>query len=105
MWGVPGSHKTPTSRFFKAYTNENGKRSTYFEPAKQLEYDLTGSVPLDAEKGTVVLLHGDFVHYSFANTSNQQRHAYTIHLIETKDHVYEDDNWLQRFDIPFRQLY
>ena len=104
MWGVPGSHKTKTNYFMRLRYN-NGKKYTIFEPSEKPEYDINNAVPLDAEKGSVVLLHGDFVHFSHANVSDKQRHAYTLHLIETKDHTYAEDCWLQRKDIPFQYLY
>ena len=33
-------------------------------------------------KGSVVLLHGDFVHFSKDNISGKSRHAYTMHFVE-----------------------
>jgi len=105
LWGVPGSHKTPTTYFMKIKKDSNGKTVVYYDPPEKPQYDLSNSVPLEAEKGTVVLLHGDFVHFSYPNTSGMQRHAYTIHLVEGRNHTWESDNWLQRKSIPFNFLY
>ena len=104
MWGVPGSHKTPTNWFLKL-KSAHGKRYTVYEPAEKPEYDINKAVKLDVEKGSIILLHGDFVHFSHANKSEKQRHAYTLHLVESQDHVYEADNWLQRKELPFRYMY
>lgn len=103
MYAVPGSHKNPTNYFMKL-KNENGRNTAVFDPLEKPEHNLTGAVPLEAEKGTVVLLHGDLVHFSHANYSNDQRHAYTIHVVESKNHLWEPDNWIQRSKNPFKQM-
>jgi phytanoyl-CoA hydroxylase len=106
MWGVPGSHKTPTNYFLKRGKDEKtGKTITYYEPKEAPKYDITNSLPLEVEKGSVVLLHGDFVHYSHPNTSPYQRHAYTLHLVESRGHHWDKSNWLERKDLPFNFLY
>ncbi len=46
-------------------------------------------------KGGVLLLHGLNVHMSYANDSPNSRHAYIIHVVESKDVVYDHLNWLQ----------
>ncbi len=62
---------------------------------------MEGGVCLDVPAGSLVVLHGALVHYSFANLSAQQRHAYTLHVIEGPEHAeWAKDNWLQR-DTPF----
>lgn len=104
MWGVPGSHKTPTNYFLKIKTDKDGNVTSYYDPPEAPKYDLTNGVPLEVEKGSVVLLHGDFVHYSENNTSPYQRHAYTLHVVESRNHQWEKDNWLQRKDIPYNFL-
>jgi phytanoyl-CoA hydroxylase len=104
MGGVPGSHKTPTNWFLKL-KDLNGKKYTVYEPEEKPVYDTNKAVKLEVEKGSIILLNGDFVHFSYANKSEKQRHAYTLHLIEGQDHVYENDNWLQRKDMPFKYMY
>lgn len=105
MWGVPNSHKTPTNYFMKLVTDSNGKQKTIYEPVEPPKYDISAPIPLEAEKGSIIVLHGDFVHFSHANRSNLQRHAYTLHLVESRNHTWEADNWLQRKDMPFKFLY
>ena len=59
-------------------------------------------VPIEAETGTVVLLHGALPHRSEANRSPRSRQAYTVHLL-APDAPYPADNWLQRPDaLPLR---
>jgi len=105
MWGVPGSHKTNNNYFMKLEKDSSGTPNLHFGPDLKPKYDLTNAVPLEAEKGSVVLLHGDFVHFSHPNTSGSQRHAYTLHLVEGRNHTWESDNWIQRKSIPFNFLY
>ena len=63
-------------------------------------YPTEGLVPLEAPKGTLVLIHGLLPHYSGPNRSERSRHAYTIHAIERQAR-YPADNWLQRSpDLP-----
>ncbi len=59
-------------------------------------------VPLPAAKGTLIVLHGTFPHWSAPNTSPRSRHAYTLHVIDGQAE-YLADNWLQRSpDLPLR---
>lgn len=84
---------------------ENNKEHLYYDPKEAPQYDIKNAVAIEAKKGDIVLLHGDFVHYSYDNVSNLQRHAYTLHLVESREHYWEKDNWIVRRDMPFRFLY
>ena len=57
-------------------------------PEDQLE-------PLEARKGSLIVLHGLLPHKSLANLSAKSRHAYTLHAIGG-DCCYPVDNWLRR---------
>ena len=103
MYGVPKSHLEPTTYFSKLYKDKDGKRQTRYNMSNPPDYDITNSKPLEAKKGSVIILHGDFVHYSSANKSDRCRHAYTLHVVERGgEYIWEEDNWLQRKDIPFK---
>ena len=106
LWGVPGSHKQKTTHFMK---RNKEATETYFEekdPNKTKSYDVENGVPLEVPKGSVVVLHGDFVHYSKDNRSNERRHAYTMHFVETEKTVWDEGNWLQRGgNLPFRSYF
>ena len=52
-------------------------------------------VPVEADPGTLVILHGRLPHLSGPNHSSHPRHAYTLHLIDG-DARYPTDNWLKR---------
>jgi len=103
LYGVPGSHKTKTDYFMKLVKDKDGRERTIYNKEKQI-YSTEGAVSLEAKQGDVILLHGDFVHFSYKNESDKRRHAYTIHIVEGKDGFeWEKDNWLQRED-GFRKI-
>ena len=64
-------------------------------------YPAEGLVPLEAARGTLVLLDGALPHRSGPNRSDKPRHAYTLHAIDRRAR-YLDDNWLQRPSLPLR---
>lgn len=102
LWAVPGSHKLGNkSRYIRT---EDGK--TKFDPPQQVLSD-EGAVPVECERGTLVMLHGDLVHFSKDNKSDKSRHAFTLHTVETgRNVVYPATNWLQREDrSPFPTLF
>ena len=108
MWAVPGSHKKPVTRMFNYYGREKGCTLENDEP-----YDITGAVPIEVTKGTLVLLHGGLVHYSGHNHSDKSRHAYTLHIVD-QEAKYLETNWLRRenpefpffdFEEQSRQIY
>ena len=90
MWALPGGHLLPVrKRFVRA---GDGTAFEVFDPEP---YPTDGEVPLEATKGTLVLLHGLLPHRSDANRSDRPRDAYTIHVVEGGAR-YPEDNWLQR---------
>jgi phytanoyl-CoA hydroxylase len=58
-------------------------------------------VPIEARRGSLVVLHGLLPHGSSTNRSSRPRQAYTLHLIDGRA-SYASDNWLQRPDLPLR---
>jgi len=100
LWAIPGGHKAGLkSRFLRA--DGGGTRFETFDdspwPAEKL-------VPLEVEKGTLIVLHPLLPHLSRANLSSKSRHAYTLHVIDASAD-YPKENWLQRSpDMPLRGL-
>ena len=96
MWAAPGGHKSPLRQRFR---DIDGKLAM-----EELDPTPLGDVtmPLEATKGTLVLLHGRLPHYSCANTSDKSRQAYAFHVIDGES-KYPEDNWLQRdVSLPMR---
>ena len=95
---IRGGHRLGLkSRFVRAPCG-----GTKFEVLDDGQWPDDEVVPLEASKGTLILLHGLLPHMSRANRSPNSRHAYTLHVIEGDCH-YPGDNWLQRAaDMPLR---
>ena len=93
----PGGHRRPLASRFRrdGYT-------TRLEQLDSTPLPTEGLVPLEAEAGDLVVLHGQLPHRSAANRSPRSRQAYTLHLIDGAA-TYSADNWLQRApDKPLR---
>lgn len=77
---------------------------TYDKPAPTYPISNFTSVPI--KKGSCILIHSQVVHRSEPNRSDKSRHAYTFHVIETKNTKYSEQNWLQSpKDSSFPVLY
>jgi phytanoyl-CoA hydroxylase len=91
LWAIPGGHNLGLkSRWIR--DAEGGMKFDVFDSSPWPEDRL---VPLEVEKGTLIVLNGLLPHKSLANRSTKSRHAYTLHVISSDCH-YPKDNWLQR---------
>ncbi len=97
LWAEPGGHKGPLrSRFVR-----DGDK-TEMVTLDPTPLPTEGLVPLEVERGSLVLLHGLMPHWSAPNRSTTSRHAYALHVIDG-DTVYSGNNWLERAeDMPLR---
>ena len=103
LWAVPGSHRWGMKRRFRR--RDPPEEGTEFEPKEPINWDLTGAIPLEIRKGSLVLIHHSLVHYSCANNSPNPRHAYSIHIVDGKEGIlYPKDNWLQKTNGPFNKI-
>ena len=99
LWCLPGQHRLPPKERFRR--NADGT-ATYMEHLDPTPFPTDEGIPLEATKGTLVVLHGLLPHWSAPNTSSTSRHAYTLHVIDGTAE-YAADNWLQRADdMPLR---
>ena len=96
MWALPCGHRMPV-KYRNRLTAD--RKSTFNEIFDSTPYPTTGLVPLEAPRGTLILLNGTLPHRSGPNTSDKPRHAYTIHAIDGTA-SYPSDNWLQRSSLP-----
>lgn len=99
MWALPGGHRLGLKRRFRRF----GDTVVFDElDPNPLPLPPEGYAPLEAPKGTLVLLDGLLPHWSAANSSSKSRVAYSLHVIDGAAH-YPDDNWLRRSpDLPLR---
>jgi phytanoyl-CoA hydroxylase len=98
MWALPGGHRLPVRA--RSRLNET-RTATVLEVLDPEPYPTEGLVPIEAERGTLVLLHGALPHRSGPNRSDKPRHAYTFHAIDGRAR-YLDDNWLSRAALRLR---
>jgi phytanoyl-CoA hydroxylase len=97
LWALPGGHRLGLKKRF--VRNAPGVE---FRVLDNTPWPDTGLVPLEAPKGTLVLLHGRLPHQSGPNRSSRSRHAYSVHIIDATSN-YPADNWLQRgSSLPLR---
>jgi len=98
LWALPGGHR----QGLKSRWRRTREGEMQFETFSKEPWPTDGLVPLEVQKGTLILLHGLLPHCSFENRSPRSRHAYTLHLIGASAH-YPADNWLQRSpEMPLR---
>ncbi len=99
LWAHPGGHRIPVKSRYRMTADG---AEAYMETLDDTPYATDDLVPLEAEAGTLVLLHGTLPHWSAPNTSDHSRHAYTLHVIDGVAD-YPADNWLRRTaDLPLR---
>ena len=99
LWALPGLHHLPPKERFRR--SPDG-RTAHNETLDSTPYPTDGAIPLEATRGTLVVLHGLLPHWSAPNRSDRSRHAYALHVIDGSAD-YPDDNWLQRGpDLPLR---
>ncbi|WP_218940209.1 phytanoyl-CoA dioxygenase family protein [Denitrobaculum tricleocarpae] len=97
LWAMPGRHKDPIRQRFRRA--EGAMVTDVLDPAP---WSAENAVPLEAKKGTLIVLHGQLPHLSGPNHSPISRQAYTLHVIDGTCR-YLEDNWLQRpADMPLR---
>jgi phytanoyl-CoA hydroxylase len=94
LWAAPGGHRTSLRKLFKRLP-AGGTEFEVLDPTPLPDPHGGALVPLEAAKGTLVVLDGRLPHWSDVNRSEQSRHAYSVHVIDpTAD--YPEWNWLQR---------
>lgn len=98
LWALPGGHRISVKS--RSRLNES-RTATMTDIFDSTPYPTDGLVPLEAARGTLVLLNGSLPHLSGPNTSEKPRHAYTVHVIDGTAN-YPADNWLQRPHLPMR---
>ncbi|HEV8297156.1 MAG TPA: phytanoyl-CoA dioxygenase family protein [Acidimicrobiales bacterium] len=93
MWALPGGHRLPVKSRFRR--SAAGASATTMDVYDATPYPTDGLVPLEAARGTLILLDSLLPHLSGPNRSDHPRHAYTLHVIDGTA-TYPADNWLQR---------
>ena len=98
---LPGGHRSEPIR--QRFRREGS--STTMDVLDDTPYPLEEFIPLEAQRGTLIVFDGLLPHFSEHNRSEKPRHAYTTHVIDGAAD-YLSDNWLQRGgELPLRPLY
>lgn len=92
---IPGSHKGKLERrWVRAQSKrEDGMLLEWTSPPKEYDEDLF--VPVPAQPGDLVIIHGLVVHRSARNTSSKRRLIYTFHAYDKAKSTYLSDGWCQ----------
>ncbi|XP_068191392.1 phytanoyl-CoA dioxygenase domain-containing protein 1-like [Antennarius striatus] len=91
LWFIPGSHTCGVSRRMVRSPPGSFPRTAFV--GREPEYEEERFIPAPVKKGGAILIHGEVVHRSAANTSQDSRQVYTFHLMESKDTQWSPDNW------------
>lgn len=100
LMALAGGHRGPLRQRFRRAGDLAGE-AMVTDALDGTPWPDTPPVPIEATRGTLVVLHGLLPHASTPNRSSRPRHAYALHLIDGAAE-YAADNWLQRPDLPLR---
>ncbi len=92
LWVVPGGHLT-TLR--KRFVKNDSNKQTFTITLDESPLPEEGMIPVEMQKGSLLLIHSLLPHKSLANHSLKSRIAYTFHIIDQTSE-YPSSNWLQR---------
>lgn len=88
LWALPGGHKGPLKERFVV---QKGKPQ--FSAQRRVRWPAKEFIPLLAQAGDCIVLHGLLPHSSEQNRSLRTRFAYTLHFVDGVSY-YPKDNWL-----------
>lgn len=95
LWVIPRGHQSP----LKARYAKNQEGKLIYSILEEEPWDLESMIPLEVQKGSLIILHGRLPHMSLANHSSNPRQAYSLHWVSQSAH-YLESNWL-----PLQSLY
>ncbi|MBL4869606.1 MAG: phytanoyl-CoA dioxygenase family protein [Robiginitomaculum sp.] len=93
LWVERGGHNSPLRGIFMRQDENTHMQEIDKTPWPSLE----NAEPLEVKAGTLVCFHGHLPHFSAPNTSQNPRHAYTLHVTDGLA-LYSHKNWIQRDD-------
>uniref|UniRef100_A0A673AHZ8 Phytanoyl-CoA dioxygenase domain-containing protein 1 n=1 Tax=Sphaeramia orbicularis TaxID=375764 RepID=A0A673AHZ8_9TELE len=90
LWFIPGTQNSGISR--RMVRTPKGTYPLTDFIGREQPYDEDKFVAAPVKKGGVVLIHGEVVHRSAENTSEDSRHVYTFHIMEHQDTHWSPEN-------------
>lgn len=100
---IRASHNNGIHRRYIRNPDKESKDFLIYDRPEPI-YQLSNFTAMPVKKGTLIAIHSQAVHRSEQNKSSASRHAYTFHVIETRQTKYSPGNWLQPNE-PFPVLY
>lgn len=94
MWALPGGHREPLRKRFARAPGGGTVMHTLDPRPLPAAAGAAPWVPIEVEKGAMVVLHGLLPHFSAANRSPRSRHAYALHFVDERA-TWTADNWLR----------
>ncbi|MFK7956367.1 MAG: phytanoyl-CoA dioxygenase family protein [Lysobacterales bacterium] len=88
LWALPGGHTLGLKRRMR-----RSGESTRMEILDDQPFPDSPLTALPVPRGSLIILHGLLPHLSYANQSDQPRHAYSLHLVDGAAQ-FPSDNWL-----------
>jgi phytanoyl-CoA hydroxylase len=93
LWVQPGGHRSPLREIFEV---KPGAESGVLRQLDDTPWPTRDdAVAVEVPAGSVIAFSDHLPHYSSYNSSDQSRHAFTLHLSEA-DALWSENNWLQR---------
>ena len=96
IWLIPKSHNNPQiglrNRFRR--TKDDHERTELVSLIEDGSLHKDGGIAIEAKCGDLLVIHGELVHWSDANLSQESRHALMIHCVDGQ-YKWAKDNWLQ----------
>ena len=97
LWVLPKHHNEPIRKRLH-YVGDKLKTAII----NSTPWSDTGSIPLEVERGTLIVLHGSLPHKSDTNRAKDSRQTYVLHITDGLS-IYNESNWLKRpNDMPLR---
>ncbi|KAI5701221.1 hypothetical protein M8J76_014578 [Diaphorina citri] len=99
LWFLPSSHKGGVHCRYTRNPDHNASDPLVLDKPAPC-YPASSFVATPVKRGTCVLIHGQVVHRSESNLSQNPRHAYTFHVYDQGVSKWSAENWLQREKFP-----
>lgn len=100
LWMQPGQHRSPLREIYRVDWDE---REGHLTELDNTPWAVEKAVAVEAPAGSLVLFHDHMPHYSSVNTSSRSRHAFTMHVSDSRAR-WSEENWLQRPNLGMFEL-
>lgn len=95
LWAIPGSHNHGLLNNVRFVRDPSiGEFATKLTPEYPV-FEHDKYVPIEVQKGSLVLIHGYVMHKSLPNTSEKPRDIYTWHIVDVDNTSWHKLNWIQ----------